>query len=80
MISLIFKNKLTENVLNQAAKDLGVSLLKLLNEIKSQLPYKEIEKVFQERVKKLSKGKDSVAEKNRIAIEVLLEYQKTKNS
>lgn len=78
IIKLIIQGNLTEDVLKQAAKDSKISLKRLLDEIINQLNYR-VKKTFQDEVKKMPKGKDTIAERNRVAIEVLLEYQKTKN-
>ncbi len=79
IIKLLIQGNLTEDVLKQTAKDSKISLKRLLDEIINQLNYR-VKKTFQDEVKKMPKGKDTVIERNRVAIEILLEYQKTKNS
>jgi hypothetical protein len=77
MASLIYKGNLTEDVLKKAVKNSNISLKRLLDEITSQLNHK-VEKLIKEKVKELPKGRDGVPGRNRIAMEVLFEYQKTK--
>ncbi|MFA5777662.1 MAG: hypothetical protein WC906_04450 [Parcubacteria group bacterium] len=77
MVGLIHQGNLTEDALKKAAKDSNISLKRLLGEITSQLNHK-VEKLIKEKVNELPKGRDGVPERNRIALEVLFEYQKTK--
>lgn len=77
MVRLIAQEKLTEDVLKQAAKDSNISLKRLLDETINQL--NKVKKVFQDKLKKLPKDKNTVAKRNIVAIKILLEYQKKKN-
>lgn len=81
MLDLLDEGKLTEDVLRKTARDVNVPLRTFLTEIMIQRNEKNgINKEFLAKIKTVPNNKDKTAAENKIGIEILMEYQKKKNS
>jgi hypothetical protein len=78
MLNLLDDGKLTEAALRKAAIDANVPLGKLLTEIIIQR--RTVNQKFYPKAKKVPKGKDNTAITNKIGIDELLAYQKSKSA